>query len=146
MPRGDSFKRYWEAYRRGEVTLAENHGVRGKDKPTTFRKVTATDKTLAARYHEKTGKSAVGAMANEQGMIDLMMEAASQIEDDETRFSMLSKAQAAQNKFNTTWAPYLEQKLDNIKSDQRLEDKISLDDALNGTIELEDKSDEAPGS
>ena len=48
MPRGDSLKRYWEAYRRGEVELGENHGKRGPDKPETVRAI-GDNRTLQQR-------------------------------------------------------------------------------------------------
>ena len=144
MPRGDSFKRYWEAYRKGEVTLAENHGVRGKDKPGTMRKITSTDKTMATRYYERTGRRLDMEMADERALIEIMLQGAMGEEDPDVQFEKVDKARKALSDFNTRWAPYLEQKLDTLKSDQKLEDKISLDDALSGAIE--DHSDEDPRS
>ena len=146
MPRGDSFKRYWQDYREGKITLAENHGVRGKDKPGTIRKITSTDKTMATRYYERTGRRLDMEMADERALIEIMLQGAMGEEDPDVQFDKVDKARKALSDFNTRWAPYLEQKLDTLKSDQKLEDKISLEDALNGTIEIEDKTDEDPGS
>lgn len=133
MPRGDSLKRYWESYNRGEVALGENHGVRGKDKPGTMRKVSSTDKTVAKRYYEKTGRTMDVEMADQKAMVQMMFDTASEIEDPETRFNALERAQNAQAKFNQTWLPYTEQKLGVLQSTTTLEDKISLEDALNET-------------
>ena len=71
MPRGDSLKKYWEAYRRGEVELGENHGKRGPDKPTTVRAI-GDNRTLQQRYFERTGRRMDQEMSAEREMIDMM--------------------------------------------------------------------------
>ena len=142
MPRGDSFKRYWEAYRNGDAELSENHGKRGKDKPTTFRKISSTDKTLSTRYFERTGRTFDKELANQRAFLDAMLEEATKMEDDDARLEALNDVYDKLAAFNATFAPYMEQKLDTLRSTETIEDKLSLDDVLNESTQIENKSDE----
>lgn len=136
MANGDNLKEWWKKYHRGEVQLSPNHGKRGKDKPETIRKIKATDKTLANRYYERTGRRLEIEMQNQRDMIELMVREAGDIEDQEKRFEALARAQSAMATFNQTFLPYLEQKLGELKSDIKLEDKISLEDALDESVQI----------
>ena len=140
MPRGDSLKRYWEAYRRGEVELGENHGKRGPDKPETVRAI-GDNRTLQQRYFERTGRRMDQEMSAEREMIDMMFLEASECDDPERRFDLLARCQQAQAKFNTTWARYTEHALGTLQTEQTIEEKLSLDDVLKNA-QIEDKSDE----
>ena len=142
MPRGDSLKRFWDDYRNGKAELGENHGKRGKDKPETFRKISSTDKTFSTRYYERTGRTFDKEIATQRALIDIMIDEASQIEDDEERMKALNNAYDRLAAWTATFAPYMEQKLDTLKSTETIEDKISLDDLLNEAPQIEDKSDE----
>ena len=139
MPRGDSLKKYWEAYRRGEVELGENHGKRGPDKPETVRAI-GDNRTLQQRYFERTGRRMDQEMSAEREMIDMMFLEASECDDPERRFDLLSKCQAAQARFNTTWAKFMEHGLGTIQTEQTIEEKRSLDDALSGKLEIADET------
>ena len=81
-------------------------------------------------------------MANQRAFLDAMVEEATKIEDDDARMEALNSVYDKLAAFNATFAPYMEQKLDTLKSTQTIEDKISLDDALNESPQIENKSDE----
>ena len=142
MPRGDSLIRFWDDYRNGKAELGENHGKRGKDKPTTFRKISSTDKTFSTRYYERTGRTFDKEIATQRALIDIMIDEASQIEDDDERMKALNNAYDRLATWTATFAPYMEQKLDTLRSTETMEDKLSLDDLLNEAPQIEDKSDE----
>ena len=121
-------RRYWLEIAAGLRERDENHGQRGKDK-ALVRAIPAS-KTLATRYYEQTGRRIDGEMIKQREMVEIMFTTASEIEDAEVRFEALNKAQAAMAKFNSTWLPYMEQKLGTLQSTGTLEDKISLEQAL----------------
>lgn len=112
---------YWLKKKLGVI----EHEHRGADK--TPRAITAS-KTLATRYYQQTGRRIDLEMEQEQQLVQMMFETASQIEDPEARFTALEKATAAQSRFNKTWLPFLEQKLGTLQSTQTLEEKVGLDD------------------
>ncbi len=140
MPRGDGLKKYWEQVRNGERELPENIGKRGKDKPGTVRPI-GDNRTLQARYYERTGRRMDMEMADERAMIDMMFDAASEIDDPVERLNQLAKVQSAQSKFNANWARYTEHQLGTLKTEQTVEDKISLDDALSGNLQITDETE-----
>ena len=116
---------YWAKKRAGLVS----HTSRGKD--ISVRPLPAS-KTLATRYYENTGRNIIKEMEDERQLVQMMFDTASNIEDPHQRFLALDKCTAAQSRFNKTWTPYLEQKLGTLQSTSTIEDKISLDDILNG--------------
>ena len=120
-------KRYWLEIAAGLRKKSDNHGVRGKD--INPRAIPAS-KTLATRYYEQTGRRIDKEMVAQREMVQIMFETAAEIEDSEARFAALNQAQSAMAKFNQTWLPYMEQRLGTLQSEQTLEDKISLEQAL----------------
>lgn len=132
-------KKYWNEVKAGLRPLPANHGIRGKDKNP--RPIPAS-KTLATRYHERTGRRLDMEMEDQRIMVDMMFRAAAEIPDATERFQALNQAQQAMADFNKTWLPYTEQKLGALKSEQTLEEKQSLDDILNDYNVIEDKSNE----
>ena len=139
---GWALKKYWEDYRAGKVELRPNHGMRGKDKPETIRPIQAQSKSLAVRYYERTGRRLDKEMADEQKMIEMLMNLAMESDDKDDAFDKLNQVRRAQSEFNSKWAPFLEQKLDTKKSNEKIEDTLTLDDVLNGETKLvEDSSD-----
>ena len=136
---GGGAKEYWRKVKAGEIAMPEGIGKRGKDKPTTMRKIPAS-KTIATRYYENTGRRIDQDMADQRMMVDMMFDAASAIHDPEDRFNALDKAQAAMTKFNQTWLPYTERKLGTLQSTTTVEEHQSLDDILN-TPAIESKKD-----
>lgn len=119
---------YWLKKKLGLV----DHQHRGADKKLRH---LHTSKTLATRYYETTGRNIVREMEQEQLLVQMMFDTAAQIRDPEERFKALEKATAAQSRFNKTWSPYLEQKLGTLQSSQTLEEKLTLEDILEGSDE-----------
>ena len=117
--------RYWVKKKAGLV----HHEPRGPD--INVRKNPA-QKTVALRYRQQTGRRIEDDMEQEQLMVKMMFECATQMSDPQERFAALRDANKAQNSFNKTWAPYLEHKLGVLNTVETVEDKISLDDVLNG--------------
>lgn len=120
-------KRHWLEIAAGLKPTPENHGNRGKDKGV---RAIPASKTLATRYYEKTGRRIDNEMESQRQMVEIMFQSAAEIEDPTERFSALAKATDAMAKFNTTWAPYLEQKLGTLQSETTLEERMSLEEAL----------------
>ena len=127
---------YWNKVKAGELPMPKGIGKRGKDK--VVRAIPAS-KTVATRYYEKTGRRMDVEMAEQQATIQLMFEAAGQMEDPMDRFTALDKCQAAQAKFNTTWLPYVEQKLGTLQSTTTVEEHKSTDEAIAMAIEHKDE-------
>ena len=137
--RGGGVRKHWLEIKAGFKEQPDGQGQRGKDKPDTVRKISAS-KTIATRYYERTGRRFEQEMQMEKEMIHLMFEAAAEMEDPQERFQALEKAQKAQATFNKTFAPYLEQKLGTLQSERTVESARDADAAI--LAALEDKSDE----
>ena len=128
----NNLRKFWQDYRDGKVQLSPNHGRRGKDKPGTFRKISADNKTLSRRYYEETGRTLHKEMADQRMLIEIMITKAMDIEDPTEQQDALARAYTALANFNRDFAPYLEHKLGTLEAGGTVEDKISLDDALEG--------------
>lgn len=115
-----------------------NQGKRGKDKPTTVRKISAS-KTIATRYYERTGRRIEQEMELQRELINTMLIEASEIEDPQERFTALRQAQDALAKFNNMALPYMESKQGTMKSEQTVEEARSADAAILAAIEVKDE-------
>lgn len=124
-------RKHWLEIAAGLKVQPEGQGNRGKD--INARAIPAS-KTLATRYYEQTGRRLDLEMVKHREMVEIMYQSASEIEDPEARFAALEKATSAMEKFNRQWSPYLEQKLGTLQSTTTLEEKMSLEEALNGEV------------
>ena len=124
-------QRHWLEVKAGLKPTPDNHGVRGKDKPTAPRQVRKAV-SVAQRYHDITGgRSIEQDMHTQQQMIQLMFEEAANMDEPEERFKALTACQKAQADFNKTWLPYLEQRLGTLQSTSTVEDQKDWDSLLN---------------
>lgn len=132
-------RRHWLEVAAGLKAMPENIGKRGKDKGV---RAIPGSKTLATRYYERTGRRIDQEMEAERDMVEIMFQAAAEMEDPEARFAALDKAQKAMSAWNRNWTPYLEQKLGTLQSTDTVEGRRTLEDVYEA-LEHQDEDPES---